>query len=240
MRRDRFVRAGVVAALTMGAALACGSDLVSRTSKVAPSPGLPSAELHGSFLAPPDRALVGVHVSVEAGSYADAADAVREELRLLEVALTDAPGCSARGLQYHRPEARERWHAWLELVVDADLVGLATVAERMDRLDACSSAIAGRLAAGEELPNGAKRWVTTSQPVFTVDAPERYLPELIERRTRGLAAAHAASGAPQLHAEDLRCVPDGTVQIGHRLISGVQLSTSVACRIEGPKPPLVD
>ena len=79
MRGRRLLATGL---LSLAVALACGSgsseyDYGLRSSKWVGAPQVPLAELHRAFLAPPDRALIGLRVAAKGTSYQGVADAVR-------------------------------------------------------------------------------------------------------------------------------------------------------------------
>ncbi|MFT5680129.1 MAG: hypothetical protein ACI8RZ_001034 [Myxococcota bacterium] len=54
-----------------------------------------------------------------------------------------------------------------------------------------------------------------------------------------LTAVSDSSGAPQLHSEDLRGTPTGTVSYGNRRLSGVQLILGMDCRVVVTETPEV-
>lgn len=239
-RAPRIVMVGVMCGLT---ALACGSgpgDSLVRGSRKVAAPTGPSlgVDLQQAFLVPPDRARIGVRIEVAAADYAAAADALREAYREIEVALSDVPGCDARLLDYQRPGPAGKRHVGaVELVVDVELAGLATVPERMDRLDACATVLDAR--AGVVEPEGDEPRITVGPgiPHLVVDDPQRHHDALVQREVARHAAAAAVGGAPQLHPEDLRCVPTGRVDVKRRTLAGVELETTVNCRIVGPGTP---
>ncbi|MSP55013.1 MAG: hypothetical protein EXR69_05330 [Myxococcales bacterium] len=80
-------------------------------------------------------------------------------------------------------------------------------------------------------PSGRSSYLS-SAPVLVVDAPLSHRDALLTIERERLIWAAGATGAPQLHPEDLRCVPDGTVSEADARLSGVVLTLGMACRIE--------
>ncbi|MDP2309837.1 MAG: hypothetical protein Q8P18_27710 [Pseudomonadota bacterium] len=237
--RSRLSPFAPAVGLALGLALACGGlgggrgDSYSYSERtVAPGadgyPGLDQA-----YRVPPDRAVLAVTINVAHESFASTASGLTTEVAALEQAL--GSHCTATVLDYAAPlsSGSPQWTATAEVRVDIDLRGLAGVAERRGRIDACLATIEPLLT-----PDGWKslgtgnRQVRRSVPVLAVDAPEQHRDALLARVRTGLAWAAAATGAPQVHPDDLRCVPDGGVTVGDRRLSGVVLTLDMPCRVE--------
>ncbi|MES2643992.1 MAG: hypothetical protein V4850_31170 [Myxococcota bacterium] len=226
--------------LVLGLALACGGlggsgrgDSFSSSTEREVAPGAEGyAALDQAYRVPPDRAVVAVTIGVTAGSVAETSSALTTEVTTLEQAL--GTRCTAAVLDYGPPTATgdTSWAATAEVRVDIDLRGLPGVSERRERIDACLASFEPRLT-HENWKSYANspRQVRRSAPTLVVDAPDQHRDALLERERTRLSWAAAATGAPQLHPEDLRCVPAGTVHVGDQRLSGVVLALDMSCRV---------
>jgi hypothetical protein len=238
-----LVSVAVISGLSL---LACGGGPIGSTLRGgkswSPSPQDPSL-LHAQFHVPPDRSLLPITVWASAPSPGDAAAQVRADLDALAVALTDATGCSLQVHGYDPPGRNDSdsdsWVATTQAVLDVDLTGLSDARARMDRIDSCRGLLLPRTTYGEEDVSGTDRThdLTLFDGALYVDAPEKHLPALLERRARALSTVADRTGAPQLHPEDYRCVPTGGVTVGARTLEGVVLTLDVQCRVDGPPSP---
>jgi hypothetical protein len=221
-----------VAGIAVLMVLACGSggDVGSlsegyRGKAVPSSAPLPPA---GAWTVPPDRALVPVSIVAPGDDFAAAAAALRGRIEAVASAGA-AAACEVRVVDYTPPHRAPRGElqAQADLVADVSLVGLATVVERMDRLDACLTAL--RSAAPED-----QRSIGAAE--LRVDAPEASFDPLAVRFAADQARAASVAGA-QAHPEDRRCVPSGRVLVKRPRLSGVELELDVECRIERSAAP---
>jgi hypothetical protein len=182
----------------------------------------------------PDRAIYAMTLHASAKTVAAAAALLTAEVAALETA--SAAACPSTWMDHAAPSgAGDEWSTSAELRLDVDLRGLATVAERRARIDACAAAIAPRITDAWSDVGQDRRYVGAAGPVLTVDQPDLHRDALLERVRARLSWAAAATGAPQLHPTDLRCVPDGTVNVLDRRLSGVQLGLSMPCGASAPR-----
>lgn len=246
--RSRMRHPATVATATglfLGLALACGGmgsgsgDLSYRKTDYGGAPGADGyPELDRAYRVPPDRAVVAVTVRVDQPTAAAASAQLTAELDAL-VAATGA-ACAPELLDATPPTASRgytgdaSWGATAEVRLDVDLRGLATTPERRTKLEACLAALDPSLTQDEWVKSGAgTRMVVRSAPVLAVDQPEAHRDALLDRARARLTWAAQAGGAPQLQPGDLRCVPDGSVIVGDRRLSGVVLELSMPCRVDG-------
>ncbi len=232
-----------LAGLALGLSLACGglgaggSGIGSGSYSDTRYEVVPGADgyaaLDQAYRVPPDRASVAVTVWVDQPSAAEATRLLTSEVAAVSQAAGDR--CTATPLDYTSPSAgsAESWNATAEVRVDIALGGLATVEDRRVRIDACLGALAPLLTfeGSRKVGPSGNRHVQRSEPVLMVDAPEQHRDALLAKERARLAWAATASGAPQLHPTDLRCVPDGSVIVGDRRLSGVVLSLAMPCRV---------
>lgn len=233
--------------LTLGAVavLACGSarDDVSKVgrssywseSDVARTDGL--AEWDRELVVPPDRATLTVRVSLTRDAMDASARALRDEAAAIQAATLAACATSWFDAGPATRTDDKEWTATADLRVDVDLSGANDVVARLDRIDACLSALEPRLT-----PSGPRKhetgadWVTRSGLVYSLVDPARSYPQLVERLDVELRRAAGVAGAAQWAAQDWRCVPTGKVSTGAARISGVVVRAEVACRVAGADP----
>jgi len=226
-----------VALLTAGAMLACGSGPLSGVSsyrgKTQAPPSHDPTTLHGAYVVAPDRTLSAVSVTARSPDAQQAADQVRDDWKALEVAVSDLPHCALRAERYRSPLPADGGF-WTELsgTLDADLTGATDVMERMARIDACRGPVLAQMTFDEVAVDGTERHrkSTIGEAVVVVDEPTGHLGALLARHSTRLAAVSVPS-APQLHPDDLRCAPRGTVTVGTRSVGGVVLTLDVDCRV---------
>ncbi len=235
-----MARTQIIFALAGGLsiALACGGggDSFIRgysSSGVSAGDAAEYSALDQAYLVAPDRAVLRVDI-VAADPDAAAAGALLRS-RVDGVVQAAGAACSARVLDYRPPTSGggDTWQGSAEVRVDIPRAGLGDVTARMDALDACYAALTGVLTSsdGVEVSKG-RTWVTRSaSPVLLVDDPQQHAAALLARHAERLAGVADASGAAQLHPEDLRCTATGAVDYGGRRLSGVQLVLGMDCRV---------
>lgn len=232
--------------LALGFALACGvigsgpESLVDyRSSAYTPPTGADAyPALDRAYRVPPDRASVAVFIRVREPDAATAGAALTKEIQGVVAGAGTSCAASLLDASPPTPSGSTEWSASSEVRVDVDLRGLGTVEERRAKIDACVAGIDPLVTRDEWKKVAAgQRQVQRSAPVLSVDDPTRHRDPLLERARAELTWAAAAAGAPQLHPEDLRCVPDGTVQAGDARLSGVVLTLGMACRVDDGDDP---
>lgn len=239
--RSRLSPFAPAVGLVLGVSLACGGlggsgrgDSYSSYGEREVVPGADGyADLDRAYRVPPDRALVALTVNVHASSVTQTSSLLTTEVTTLEDTL--GTRCAATVLDYTPPTAMDTtwWSASAEVRVDIDLRGLAGVSERRGRIEACLAALDPLLTPASWKSIGdSPRQMRRSPPVLAVDAPDQHRDALLERARTELAWAASATGAPQLHPEDLRCVPYGTVRVGDKRLSGVVLTLDLPCRVK--------
>ena len=236
-RRSGVGRLAVGGAFLGGAAfvLACGSggDFSRSSYKTESSPsGFGERRAHGALVVDPDSGIFEVRITAGGADYSSAADATRTRVQDVAAALASVEGCATEQLDYTPPLANTSgWRGHALVMVTASLSALS-VEDRIHRIDACRAPLD---AMWHEKDSG----ISLTPMVLTVLRPQDHLPALLLRAQENLMAADAMTN-PSFHPEDRRCVPDGRVHISERLITGVELTTNLNCRIErvDEKPPL--
>ena len=226
-------------------ALACGSggsgeyDIRSgygRSETESAAPADAYGALDQGYVVAPDRAVIRVDIKVRDEDSVARRALLRSRADAVTAAVSDT--CAAQVIDY-APAAEGDWEprGSVELRLDVPLAALDSTLARMDALDACDAALAAVLtpADGKALDDGkAHLWVVRSAPVLLVDDLQQHAPTLLARRAAALATVAGTPAAPQLHPEDLRCTPIGSVEYGARRLSGVQLSLGMDCRVAAP------
>lgn len=238
-----------VTGLALGFALACGvigsgpDSLVDyRSSAYTPPSGADAyPALDRAYRVPPDRASVAVTLQVREPEAAAAGSQLTSEIAAVTKGAGDRCTAALQDASPPTPAGSAEWSASAEVRVDIDLKGLPTVEERRAKIDACLAGIDPLVTRDEWKKVAAgERQVQRSAPVLSVDDPTRHRDALLDRARAELTWAAAAAGAPQLHPEDLRCVPDGIVHAGDARLSGVVLTLGMTCRVDDEEEPEVE
>ncbi len=181
------------------------------------------ADLHGLYLAPPDRALVRVTVRAETeGSREAAGQRVREVAASVRDALGQGEPCRAQVIDYSGlRRSGDTWSGDATLRYDVDLRGLEDAGARFERLEACMRRF-GALDAG-----GASD-VRVSAPIVTVDDPDAHREALLRRAAEGRRAVEAMDALPGAPAART-CYSRGDVTLGRRSLRGVALQLDLEC-----------
>lgn len=221
--------------LLLGFALACslGGDSFEYSRGKPTGPDATNiAGLDRAYRVPPDRAILLVGATVTADTPSVASSLLTDEVTALRQAVGDR--CTVTVLDYSAPVGGySTSQAGARVRLDVELKGLTDIEARRARIDACEQALAPRLTSDWGKVAQGQRAVTAAAPVLVVDDPDAHRDALLARERGRLGWAAAAGGVPQLHPEDLRCVPDGRVVEGDRQLSGITLELGMNCRVEG-------
>ena len=198
---------------------------------------LPNDPAQSPFIVPPDLAVITIGLSTTQPSFAASTQLLQDKAELLLAKITEGEGCVARGLDYRQPIQPVgqyfRWDAdqytsQIDVELNIALDGLASVTDRIQRLDDCVQRIPQF--ANKDTKKEEAIAVALSPVLFTLRDSSVYRDELLQKRFAPLQAVADAAQAPgQFRASQTQCTSNGEVMIVARSLSGVELDVNFEC-----------